>query len=149
MLNEPEENERRLDEPEELRNLTKSKIYSNLSNTYLLPSKESRVITRSYLVSVFTGAVFRVTRTDMLQFESGINLTEQLKASFFSLPLMVEKCGMLLEQRGMPPLGYGPNLPGEGYFTRVLRFVDPWNLAGGFCKAIRNPPMANFPAAIM
>ena len=71
-----------LDEPVELRELSKSKIYSQLASQWFLPQKESRGVTRAYLVQVHRGDVFRVQRQVILDYECRLTAAEIKKSSF-------------------------------------------------------------------
>lgn len=120
-------------EPAQIREWSKSKLYSELSETYLLPSKESRGVTRSYLVRVFTNQVYRVERVAILQFETHLTVHELKKAVFFNVNLLVDRLERLMAQLNLPALGFGDGTaPEEDWFRRILRYVDPTNILQGF-----------------
>jgi hypothetical protein len=142
MINPPIPQAANPDEPMAIRQWTKTKLYEHLNDTYLLPAKESRGVTRSYLVGVYTDRVYRVERSTMLQFESRITLAEQKKSVFYNVSLLVERLDRLLDQLGQNQLGFPEgSIPEEQWFTRVLRFADQNNILGGFRLPIRDAPV--------
>lgn len=131
------------DEPVEIRNLSKSKLYSLLEDELLLPSKESRGVTRAYLVQVYRRTVFTVNRRDIMHFEARLSLAEKRKNAFYCVSLLTEKLDILLPMLGLLPLGFPQNVsPEEDWFSRVLRYVDPFNLLEAFQRRVEGaaPP---------
>lgn len=142
MINQTQNQAGNPDEPIEIRDWTKSKLFTHLNDTFLLPDKDSRGVTRSYLVGVYTQENFRVERSVILQFESGISLAEQKKAVFYNVGLLVERLDRFLQQLQMPRLGFGTSVcPEEKWFTRILRYIDRTNVLGGFRMAIQHAPV--------
>lgn len=130
-----------INEPPELRDTSKSKIYSNLAAQYLLPQKDSRGVTRAYLVQVYRGQVFRVQRQTILQYESGLTAEEQRKSAFYSVALLYERLEAYLREMDQAPLGFSlVVLPEEEWFTRLLRYVDPHNVLEGFLTRVTGSP---------
>lgn len=145
MLNRVEE--LRNEEPEQLRELSKSKIFELLGRTYFLPDKDSRCITRAYLVAVHTGAVYRVERTQLLNFEVDLTFQEKVKSSFFHMGILRQRADILLQQLGLLPFGFPNNTNAdEGWFVRVLRMIDPYNILGAFKTRINDARLPRIPA---
>lgn len=132
------------DEPQEFKGLSKSKIYQNLSRQYVLPDKDARCVTRAYLATVLRGTVFRMDRTELLNFEVGLTFEERVKASFFHLGILKQRTELLLAQLGQPGFGFaqGTNAD-EDWMVRIIRLLDPYNILGAFRSKIhtaRVPP---------
>ena len=126
-------------EPAEIRGLSKCKLYKLLSNTYMLPCKESRGVTREYLVEVYRNTVFRVNRNEIQQFEANLMLDEQLKNSFFNLGVVMDRLALLMNILHFLPLGFNDHVkPDEAWISRVARFVDPFNILRVFRRRVRN-----------
>lgn len=129
------------DEPDALRGMSKSKMYDMEARDYLLPSKESRCISKAYLIEVFRGTVFRVRNQEILAFEVNLTLEERMKASHFNLGVIKDKAAALLQMLGHQPFGFhGSNNPDEEWLSRVVRFIDPQNLLRGFRRRVANAP---------
>jgi hypothetical protein len=149
MLN-PIDRAERLNEPAELRSLSKSKIYELISREYLIPHKEARCSTRQYLISVHLGNVYRVAREQILNFEVGLSLEEKVKASFFHMGILRNKVDLLLTQMQLQTFGFPDGTQAdEDWFTRVIRFIDQHNLLGAFKIRIRNSQIPRCPAGRM
>lgn len=143
MIN-PVEVEGNLDEPLAIRGVSKTKLYRDLSDTFYLPKKDSRGITRSYLVRVYSNQVYRLERHLLLQFEAGLSVQESKKSAFYSVNLLAHRLERLLHQLHEQPLGFGDGVtPEEEWFTRVLRYVDRTNILGGFRVPVRDNPVPN------
>ena len=69
-------------EPEQLKALSKAKIYQQLAEQYLMPNPKSRAITRDYLIGVFTGKYFRVSLSDIHKFKAAITPRHMKKALY-------------------------------------------------------------------
>lgn len=136
------------DEPIEIREWTKTQLFNRLTETYLLPSKESRGITRTYLVAVYEGRVFRIERSVLLQFESHLTMAEQRKSVFYNVGLLVERLERLLRLENQRPLGFTVGTsPEEVWFTRIVRYLDPTNILGAFRIAVQGAPVPDIFAA--
>ena len=130
-----------LDEPVELRELSKSKIYSQLASQWFLPQKESRGVTRAYLVQVHRGDVFRVQRQVILEYECRLTAAETRKSSFYSVALLYDRLEAYLVEMQQRQLGFSlTNLPEEDWFSRILRYVDPHNVLEGFAQRVSGSP---------
>lgn len=146
MIN-PEETEDRQNEPAEVRELSKAQLYSRVSQAYCIPDRACRATSRAYLVSVFTGTVFRVDRFNLLQFEARLQLDELVKNGSYNVTILIERLSLLLTQLGNLPLGFKVGaFPDEAWLMRVVRFVDPSNILGVFTKAVRNSTPPAIPA---
>lgn len=131
-----------IDEPMELRELSKSKIYSQLSGQWFLPQKDSRGVTRAYLVQVYRGQVFRVQRQVILEYESRLTALETRKSAFYSVALLYDRLEAYLQEMQQRPLGFSlTNLPEEEWFSRILRYVDPRNVLEGFSSRVAGAPV--------
>ena len=125
------------DEPQETRELSKSKMYQILAEQYLLPDKDSKGVSRSYLVKVWRNMVYRVPRKAILEFESRLALDETRKQPFYTLSLLSERFDRFLLSLGMRPLGFGEfTCPEENWYSRVLRYVDDFNCLEAFQKRV-------------
>ena len=148
MLNQVEEG--RNEEPEQLRSLSKSKIYELLNRNYFLPDKDSRCITRSYLVAVFNNTVYRVEREALLNFEVGLRFEEKVKSSFFHIGILRQRADTLLHQLGFLPFGFPNNTNAdESWFVRVLRMIDPYNVLGAFKTRVNQSILPRTPSGQM
>lgn len=135
--------EGRQNEPHELRQLTKSQIFKNLSLDYFLPQKESRAVSRTYLSRVHQNQVYRIERVALLQFEAILQEDELARAANQNVTILIERADSLLRQLGQRELGFLPGTyPDEGWLYRIIRFIDPSNLLCIFRRAVRNtvPP---------
>ena len=129
------------DEPVELRELSKSKIYAQLASQWFLPQKDSRGVTRAYLVQVHRGDVFRVQRQVILEYESRLTAAENRKSTFYSVALLYDRLEAYLAEMQQRPLGFSlTNLPEEDWFSRILRYVDPYNVLEGFTIRVNGSP---------
>lgn len=145
-VNEPNDNEL----PPEVRNQSKSQLYSATAFTFFLPSKHSRATSKLYLHRVQTNQVFRVTRQAILEFESRLQPDECVRVSFLNIPMVVARLNRLLVQLGLPDLSFtATTMPDDDWVFRVVRFVDQNNLLGCFKRAVRNAQPPNIMAATM
>lgn len=132
-----------LNEPFEIREWSKSKLYTHISETFFVASRDSRGMNRSQLVRIYTAQVYRVTRQDMLQFEANLQPAETRKSTFYCVSLLYERLQTLMELMNLPPLGYPEGtVPEEEWFTRILRYIDRYNLLEGFQRRLQGaePP---------
>lgn len=130
------------DEPVQFRGQTKSKIHEEISKVYLLPDMDARCSTRAYLISVFRGTAFRVRRQEILSFEVNLSPDHLLKSSFFNLTVLKERASVYLAQLQYPVFGFPLNTnPDEVWFSRVLRYIDPFNVLGAFRLRIPGAPI--------
>lgn len=138
------------DIPEEYRVQSKAKIYQNLSQTYFLPDKDSRGLSKLYLARVHRNMVFRVNRQVLLQYECGLQQDETLKTSFLNLGLLMSRMNLLLQQLAQPQLGFDQNtLPDENWLLRICRFIDRTNILGAFRRGVRDAIDPLIPASEM
>ena len=81
------------------------------------------------MIQVHLGAVFRIAREDLLNFEARLRVEEKMKASFFNMGILRQRADVLLEQSGQARFNF-PDLtmPDESWFIRALRFIDPYNI---------------------
>lgn len=125
-------------------NVPKNKAYDIVSREYLLPSKESRCLSKRYLTDVQLGNVFRVRVHDILEFELHLTVEQKLKSTWFNLGVLKDKGDALLQLLGRPPFGFhSDNKPDEQWLTRVLRYIDPHNILRAFRHRVPQvpPPM--------
>lgn len=126
-------------EPAEIRGLNKKELHEYMHETWHLPPYNARGVTRAYLVQVYTGRVFRVNDVELKQFLA--NLTKKMvkKVPFINSTDVKAKVEMILQELGLPPLGYPPNIiPDETWLLNVARYVDRSNIAAIFKKDIPN-----------
>lgn len=116
-------------EPAELRMLSKAQIYKMLSSEWALPAKESRGVSRAYLVNVYRAQVYRVDRIALQTFEARLVPGDMIRSTFFSMSVSFERLASLMQILGQPQLGFTPtNLPDEAWFLRIARYVDQFNI---------------------
>ena len=133
------------DEPEEIRMLTKSHIYDQLSNRLFLPDKHSKGVNRRYIVGVYTNEYFNVEEVVLKRFEIDLTPGHLKKAPFVSLPDLYTKVNQMLRELNRLPLGFPPGaIPEEKWLIRVTRYLDPHNVTGAFLQAIPNAPLQEF-----
>lgn len=131
-----------VDEPAQLRGLSKSRLHEEIAKTYFIPELDSRCCTRQYLIQVFRGDVFRVRRQDILGFEVTLTPDMSLKSTFFNIGLLRERASVYLTQLGHRPFGFPINCnPDEQWFVRTLRYIDPFNVLGAFRCRIPGAPV--------
>ena len=70
----------RLGEPEEVRNLSKKKLYKLISIRNVLPDEDARCMTRAYMIQIFRSQVYLVSREELLLFEARLQPDELLKS---------------------------------------------------------------------
>lgn len=128
----------REDEPDQIRNMSKTQLYKFLSLELCLPDQESRCCTRSYLVKVFNREVYTVSRHELLIFEAQLRPDETIKSPFFNIGVLKSRLDRLLRAHGKLRLGYpsGTNAD-DHFFTRILRYEDPSNMLQGFRRSVR------------
>lgn len=134
----------RAEEPPELRSLTKTQVYRNLSILYLLPSAKSSCITRKYLAKVHREEVYTPKRSEILSFESILVPVDTLKVRAYTLGVLLSILEKLLLTKKIKSLGLDPTSPpDEQWVLRVLRFQDPTNVCEifkGTVSTSMNPP---------
>ena len=140
MFNAPEQDNG--NEPEELRGQSKNKIYKLLQAQFLLPDKDSRGVTKAYLIQVYRHQVFRVQRNEIMEYEAHLRIEDNIKSAFASLPVSVTKLNTHLRlldhlETGFTALIY----PDEAWLSRVIRFTDPYNVIGYFKGRVLNAPL--------
>jgi hypothetical protein len=125
------------DEPPAIRNLTKNQLYLLLSETYLLPSIESKGINRTYLVGVYTDQNYRLNLLEYKRFEAELTPSQQKKTNLVNLAYILRKLNALLVEENRRPLGF-PDfiIPEEGWLTKVARYIDRKNVMEFFQASI-------------
>lgn len=127
--------DRRNKEPIEIRNQTKTQLYDLLKSKYILPDRESRGVSRQYLVAVYEGLVMRVERGVLLSFEANLDLSHLVKAGPVSISTVLRKLDTLQYQISARPLGFPDSgLPDEEWLWRIARYLDTNNILGLFRK---------------
>lgn len=138
----------RADEPEATRSLSKAQLFKTLSSEYFLPDKESRAMSRAYLVQVFENRVYRVHRHTILQFEAELQIDEVTRSTAHNITIVIERTNILLQQLGLNELGFRPSaFPDEGWLMRIVRHLDPTNLLNIFFRPVRGAVAPNVLAA--
>lgn len=139
MFNPDRENLQDQEEPAFARGLSKAALYKFVGSRFVLPDLDARCTTRPYLIRVQQGEVFRVSREDLLTFEARITSDETTKASFFHIGVLRERLDRFLELTNQPRFGFPPGSnPDDGWFVRILRYVDRSNILLGFKRAVAN-----------
>lgn len=125
--------------PEPFRGLTKKKIYDLLARELVLPSKDSRCITKNYLYRIHNREVFCITKEVLLGFEAALHIDDFIKTSFYNVGYLIQRLDILLEQTGRPRLGFSSmTQPDDKWFCRILRYLDQANILGAFKGRVRN-----------
>lgn len=127
-----------VDTPLPFQGMTKKKIYDILSREYVLPSVQSRCITKKYMFAIYNKEFFSVTREELLRFESSLSLEETKKSSFFNVSLLTWRLDKYLHLEEKKPLGFSEDTQAdEAWFSRILRYLDPYNVLGGFTCRVK------------
>lgn len=125
--------------PEPFRGMSKTAIYKLLSRDFILPDCDSRCCNKAYLFEVFSDKVFRVSRSDLLLFESSLLPEESLKAPFFNMSVLKIRIDKLMKLMNLKPFGFSQGkLPDEMWFSRILRYLDRSNILRAFKKPVKN-----------
>ena len=134
-------NDERVNEPQEIRDLTKTKLYENLCEQWLLPPKESKGVNRNYLVNVFRNQVYRVPLMDFKRFEVELTPMQMKRNNLVNLTYIMRKLNRLLEEREQRPLGFGEFVvPDENWLVKVARWADRSNLLEFFQMPVTRAP---------
>jgi hypothetical protein len=144
----PAHNQENVDEPEAIRNLKKKAIYKMLSDQYLLPEENSKGVHRRYLVGVYRGDYFTINVMEFKRFEVELTPAQLKKTPYLSSGDVFAKISRLLEEMGLPPLGFEVGLfPEDTWLYKVVRFVDRANATGVYLEAVpaRVPPLGDEP----
>ena len=140
-----QEEQANANEPEEIRGLTKTKLYDLLLETCMLPSNDSKGVTRTYLVSVFNNQVLRLRNVDILRFEAELPASACKKTVFVNLNDVAHRLNVILDQLNERPLGFPAHLaPEEKWLMRVVRFAGQFNVLGIFANPLPNPREQDF-----
>ena len=130
-------------EPEELRGVTKSILYDQLSATYLLPAKDSKGVNRAYLVGVHTGQNFRVPAITIKRYEADLPGNAYKKTQYVNMNDVAHRLNVLLAEMNQRQLGFAPHVtPEEKWILRIVRYVDQLNILGVFSGPVPTPVMA-------
>lgn len=118
--------------------LSKKKMYDRLQDQFFLPPRDSRGVTHSYLAQVDRRQVFVVGRQEMARFLADLEPGQLKRTPHCCRFEAYFKLGKLLEERGLPRLGFDDDqIPDGSWLYSVLRFVDQENLSGLFVKQLR------------
>lgn len=94
------EQEARLNEPEEIRKLSKKDLHARLANEYYLPAHTTKGVNRTYLVSVFTGAAFRISILEFKRWDAELTPNMKKKQPIICGVDAVAKINQLLTETG-------------------------------------------------
>lgn len=134
-------NDERLNEPAEIRKLTKTQLYDNLSEEWLLPPKESKGVNRAYLVNVFRENVYRVPIMEFKRFEVELTPLQMKRNNLVNLTYIMRKLNSLLQERNNMPLGFDDFVvPDENWLVKVARWADRANLLEFFQMPVTRAP---------
>lgn len=133
-------------EPEVIKALSKHSLYKMLSAKYFLPPRNSRGVSRTYLVGVYTHKYFRIEHIEMKRFM--VELTPNLlKKTIHTTKAETHyKIEQLLRETGMKELGFKSGLIPDGvWLYQMARYIDQYNAADIFEYSLSNPinPNAN------
>ena len=130
----------RVDEPLELRELSKPKIYDLLAEKYFLPQKESRAITRDYLLKVYSGKCLRIGLKEMGLFKAKITPKLMKRLKYLTGADATLKLNSLLRERGELELGFTTeSMPDNTWLFHTARYLDPSDTAGLFKYPLKMP----------
>lgn len=135
----------RENEGPETNKLSKKQLYEDTSEIWYVPPQDSKGMTRSYLIKVRHGQVFRVALSELKNFEVALTKPQQKKVGIVNNALLVRKLNMLLRSRQMPELGFDEfDLPDERWLYRVARYIDTSNLMEFFEAPVNaEPPVSH------
>lgn len=120
-------------EPEETKRLSKTQLYSMISELYFTPSRESKGVCRRWLLSQHLGLSWRVELSTIKRFEAELPARLLKKVCLTNLGDLTSRLNMLLTERGLPTLGFQDHvIPEEEWLIRVCRFIDQSNILGAF-----------------
>ena len=142
------QNHENADEPEAVRHLKKKAIYKLLAEQFLLPEENSKGVHRRYLVGVYRGDYFRISAMEYKRFEVELTPLQLKKTPFISSGDVFAKISRLLQEMGIPPLGFEVGLfPEDTWLYKVVRFVDRSNATGVYLAIVpaRVPPLGDEP----
>ena len=129
-----------VDEPTDLKDLSRSKIYKLLAEDYYLPEKTCRAITRDYLIGIHTGQYFRIRLPDLKRFMADITPKLLKRTAHTTNHEVVEKLNALLKENNLLTLGFrNGNLPDSEWLNQVARYIDPCNAADLFEHPVCRP----------
>jgi hypothetical protein len=144
-LNRPMQAHANPDEPPEVRNLTKSQLYVQLAEVYLLPPPDSRGVNRAYLVGVFTHRHYRLPLLEYKRFAVELTPLQLKKVKLVNLSYTLRKLNALLEEQHAPTLGFAEfTIPEEVWLTKIARFVDRKNVMEFFQASLQPIGQAQF-----
>jgi hypothetical protein len=108
-------------------------LYSQLSDQYFLPPRDSRGVTKTYLDKVKVGTVFRVETLTLKRFHAELR-PSQLKRSLYTCKFEAySKINTILVERGAPDLGFEEaHMPDGTWLYKIARYLDQTNLCGLF-----------------
>ena len=111
----------------------KKTLYSELSELYFLPPRDSTGVTKYYLDQVKQGRVFRVDLKEMNRFLAELR-PSQFKRSLYTCKFEAyTKIDKLLIEREVPRLGFEEGqVPDGTWLYKVARYLDRVNLCGLF-----------------
>lgn len=116
-------------ETEKTIGLSKKKLYQKLSASYLMPSFQSRAITRPYLVKAFLKEVYLVSKESIALFEAQNISSPPHRAPGFTVMQIVFLIDSFLSKMGKMKTGFkNGSLPDEDYCYRLARYLDQGNL---------------------
>lgn len=136
-----EQRQENLDEPAEIRGLTKKKLYQLMSERFHLPGCESRGVTRDWLVGIYRNVNYGVPLLEFKHFYADLSPADLKKVPVLYCGPLLAKLNNLLRETGRPSLGFAQGvIPEEDWLISVIRFVDKNNVLGVFFNAIQGAP---------
>ena len=113
----------------ETRDLSKDKLYDRLSEQWLVPPINSKGVSRSWLLRVWNGEVFRVANREFKLFEAEITANHMKRNGFTNLLHLMLRMNQLLNSRQQLPLGFNEFcVPDEKWLAKIARFIDRTNV---------------------
>ena len=113
----------------ETRDLSKEKVYDRLSEQFLMPPIHTKGVSRSWLIQVWNGGVFRLAIRDFKLFEADITPNHMKRNGFTNLLHLMLKMNQLLASRQQPTLGFHDFcVPDEKWLAKIARYIDRSNV---------------------
>ena len=113
----------------ETRDLSKDKLYQRLGEQWLLPPIQSKGVSRSWLIRVWNGEVYRVANREFKLFEADISTNHMKRNGFTNLLHLLLRMNQLLISRQQLPLGFNEFcVPDEKWLAKIARFIDRTNV---------------------
>lgn len=124
----------------ETRDKQKIDLYRFVSSNYVLPTINSKGVTRDYLLGVHNGTFFRVTCPELKRFEFDLTEKQTKRVGVLNNGFIVKKLNLFLANQQKCPLGFSEfDPPEQNWLFRIARFIDKHNVLELFEDAVIAP----------